>query len=250
MLGPPEVASVVTAPCPESLRACVTLQADGRCLEVTVGWRCGPGNHRPGTRSASWTSPPGGKPGERWILPLPEVNTLMDTAAHARDLLAENRYVVIASAGADGSPWGTPVWFAPEGLDRILWMSWPRSHHSQLIASRSRIALTVFDSAAPRARPRPSTPPPWSASARKLIWMLPSRCSTDGGRNKASTPSVALKKPATPAFACTSRRSSMPGYSIRTPQSTSASWSRADSASLRSRELVEPLPDYGKRSTA
>ncbi len=73
----------------------------------------------------------------------------MDTAAHARDLLAENRYVVIASAGADGSPWGTPVWFAPEGLDRILWMSWPRSHHSQLIASRSRIALTVFDSSRP-----------------------------------------------------------------------------------------------------
>jgi nitroimidazol reductase NimA-like FMN-containing flavoprotein (pyridoxamine 5'-phosphate oxidase superfamily) len=73
----------------------------------------------------------------------------MDTSAHALDLLARNRYVVLATADEDGSPWATPVWFAPDGLDRILWVSWPGSRHSQLIARRPQVALTVFDSSRP-----------------------------------------------------------------------------------------------------
>ena len=73
----------------------------------------------------------------------------MDTTAHARDLLAANRYVVLATADEDGSPWATPVWFAADGLDRILWLSWPGSRHSRLIARRPQVALTVFDSSRP-----------------------------------------------------------------------------------------------------
>lgn len=70
----------------------------------------------------------------------------MDTTTHALELLARNRYVVLATADDDGAPWVTPVWFAPDGLDRILWLSWPGSRHSRLIARRSEVALTVFDS--------------------------------------------------------------------------------------------------------
>lgn len=76
----------------------------------------------------------------------------MDTTAHALELLARNRYVVLATADEDGSPWATPVWFAldaPDALDRILWVSWPGSRHSRLIARRPRVALTVFDSSRP-----------------------------------------------------------------------------------------------------
>ena len=73
----------------------------------------------------------------------------MDTTAHALDLLAANRYVVLATADEDGSPWATPVWFAADGLDRILWLSWPGSRHSRLIARRPQVALTVFDSSRP-----------------------------------------------------------------------------------------------------
>ena len=69
-----------------------------------------------------------------------------DNTAHARALLAVNRYVTLATADERGNPWVTPVWFAPDGLDRILWVSWPGSRHSQLIARRPEIALTVFDS--------------------------------------------------------------------------------------------------------
>jgi len=38
------------------------------------------------------------------------------------------------------------VWFAHDGLDRVYWVSWPGSRHSELIAARPDIALTVFDS--------------------------------------------------------------------------------------------------------
>ena len=69
-----------------------------------------------------------------------------DNNAHARAILDANRYVTLATADEQGNPWATPVWFAPDGLDRILWLSWPGSRHSQLIASRPEIALTVFDS--------------------------------------------------------------------------------------------------------
>jgi hypothetical protein len=65
---------------------------------------------------------------------------------HARDLLEANSYVVLGTADDDGHPWVTPVWFAPDGLDRLYWLSWPGSRHSVLVERRPRIALTVFDS--------------------------------------------------------------------------------------------------------
>ena len=71
---------------------------------------------------------------------------MTDNEAHARAVLAGTAYVVLATADADGNPWATPVWFAPDGLDRLFWVSWPGSRHSELIARRPGIALTVFDS--------------------------------------------------------------------------------------------------------
>lgn len=69
-----------------------------------------------------------------------------DNNAHARTVLDDTSYAVLATADADGNPWATPVWFAPDGLDRIYWLSWPGSRHSQLIDQRTEVALTVFDS--------------------------------------------------------------------------------------------------------
>ena len=33
--------------------------------------------------------------------------------------------MTIATADADGTPWVTPVWFAPDGPDGLLWVSDP-----------------------------------------------------------------------------------------------------------------------------
>lgn len=70
---------------------------------------------------------------------------MTDNNAHARTILEETCYAVLATAGADGTPWATPVWFAHDNLDRLYWLSWPGSRHSQLIEQRPDVALTVFD---------------------------------------------------------------------------------------------------------
>ena len=71
---------------------------------------------------------------------------MTDNDAHARTVLDGTCYAVLATADAEGTPWATPVWFAHDGLDRLYWLSWPGSRHSQLIEARPVIALTVFDS--------------------------------------------------------------------------------------------------------
>jgi len=37
---------------------------------------------------------------------------MTDNNAHARSVLDETCYAVLATADADGNPWATPVWFA------------------------------------------------------------------------------------------------------------------------------------------
>lgn len=71
---------------------------------------------------------------------------MMDVDSHARALLDATTYVVLGTADAEGNPWTTPVWFAPDGLERLYWLSWPGSRHSRLIEQRPEVALTVFDS--------------------------------------------------------------------------------------------------------
>ncbi len=70
-------------------------------------------------------------------------DSLHETAAR---LLAENRYVVLATVDGAGSPWASPVWFAHRGLTTIVWVSSPDARHSRALAADPRIAVTVFDS--------------------------------------------------------------------------------------------------------
>jgi len=77
-----------------------------------------------------------------------------DTAAHdpdglARALVAENSYLTLATADADGVPWASPVWFAARELDVFVWASKPGARHSRNIAQNPRVSLLVFDSSRP-----------------------------------------------------------------------------------------------------
>ncbi len=67
----------------------------------------------------------------------------------ARTILDGNRYVVMATADADGTPWATPVWYAQENYRELYWVSAPDSQHSRNIATRPQLALVVFDSTVP-----------------------------------------------------------------------------------------------------
>jgi nitroimidazol reductase NimA-like FMN-containing flavoprotein (pyridoxamine 5'-phosphate oxidase superfamily) len=62
-------------------------------------------------------------------------------------IIAANRYMTLATAGADGMPWASPVWFAPDG-DDLLWMSRPETRHSRNLAERPELSIVVFDSSA------------------------------------------------------------------------------------------------------
>jgi len=64
-------------------------------------------------------------------------------------LLAENLYLVLGTTNDDGRPWVTPVFYAADGEQRIVWVSAPESRHSRNIAARPDVAITVFDSHAP-----------------------------------------------------------------------------------------------------
>lgn len=73
------------------------------------------------------------------------------TGAAARALIDRSQYLTLASAGADGRPWVSPVWFAHEDYAEFLWVSRPDARHSLNIAARPAVALVVFDSTvAPR----------------------------------------------------------------------------------------------------
>ncbi|MET0522411.1 MAG: pyridoxamine 5'-phosphate oxidase family protein [Jiangellaceae bacterium] len=67
----------------------------------------------------------------------------------ARKIIDGNSYMTIATADAGGSPWATPVWFAPEAYTDFFWLSRPSTRHSTNIADRPEVGLVVFDSTVP-----------------------------------------------------------------------------------------------------
>jgi nitroimidazol reductase NimA-like FMN-containing flavoprotein (pyridoxamine 5'-phosphate oxidase superfamily) len=69
----------------------------------------------------------------------------MDAEA-ARAIVDANSYMTLATAAADGAPWASPVWFAHQQYETLLWMSRPDARHSRNIAARREIAIVIFDS--------------------------------------------------------------------------------------------------------
>ena len=69
-----------------------------------------------------------------------------DPETVARAIIDANRYMILATADADGLPWVSPVWFAHQGYRELLWISRPERRHSQNIAVRPELAISIFDS--------------------------------------------------------------------------------------------------------
>ena len=65
------------------------------------------------------------------------------------EIIDAARYMVLATADEDGVPWASPVWFAPDGYTRFLWVSREDTRHSRNLAVRSRLSIVIFDSSAP-----------------------------------------------------------------------------------------------------
>jgi nitroimidazol reductase NimA-like FMN-containing flavoprotein (pyridoxamine 5'-phosphate oxidase superfamily) len=69
-----------------------------------------------------------------------------DLVAHARALIDANDYLTLGTAGPDGRPWTSPVYFAPAADREFLWVSATDARHSRHIAERPQVSLVVFDS--------------------------------------------------------------------------------------------------------
>ena len=75
--------------------------------------------------------------------------TADDLAGVARAIIDGNTYLTLATADADGRPWASPVWFAPDGYDAFLWVSAQDTRHSRNLALRSDVGIAIFDSTVP-----------------------------------------------------------------------------------------------------
>jgi hypothetical protein len=74
-----------------------------------------------------------------------------ENAAAAKEIIDANLYMVLATADAEGNPWASPVYFAPDGYRDFFWVSRPEARHSRNISARDgqAIAIVVFDSSVP-----------------------------------------------------------------------------------------------------
>jgi nitroimidazol reductase NimA-like FMN-containing flavoprotein (pyridoxamine 5'-phosphate oxidase superfamily) len=75
-----------------------------------------------------------------------EMSEPTDLGAVARSIIDSNRYVTLGTADEHGSPWASPVWYAPSEYREFLWVSKPEARHSRNLAARPELALVIFDS--------------------------------------------------------------------------------------------------------
>jgi nitroimidazol reductase NimA-like FMN-containing flavoprotein (pyridoxamine 5'-phosphate oxidase superfamily) len=69
-----------------------------------------------------------------------------DLAAIARSIVDANRFMALGTADASGTPWVSPVWYAPLSCREYVWVSRPQTRHSRNLAARPQVAIAIYDS--------------------------------------------------------------------------------------------------------
>jgi nitroimidazol reductase NimA-like FMN-containing flavoprotein (pyridoxamine 5'-phosphate oxidase superfamily) len=69
-----------------------------------------------------------------------------DPVGAVRAIVDANGFMTLATAGADGTPWASPVWFAHAAYTEFVWVSRPEARHSRNLAERPSLAIVIFDS--------------------------------------------------------------------------------------------------------
>lgn len=67
----------------------------------------------------------------------------------ARAVIDYNLYMILGTAGEDGRPWVTPVYYSAGGYTDFYWVSRPEAMHSRNIAARPQVSIVVFNSQTP-----------------------------------------------------------------------------------------------------
>jgi len=69
-----------------------------------------------------------------------------DLRAVAHSIIDANRFMTLATADGDGTPWASPVWYAPSDDRGFFWVSRPAATHSRNLSERPQVAIVIFDS--------------------------------------------------------------------------------------------------------
>ena len=72
-----------------------------------------------------------------------------DLAAIARSIVDANRFMTLGTADASGTPWVSPVLYAPLPYRDYVWVSRPGTRHSRNLAARPEVAIAIYDSHRP-----------------------------------------------------------------------------------------------------
>lgn len=68
----------------------------------------------------------------------------MDDKQQVAELLATQKYMVLAVVTADGAPWPVPVYIQRQDGNEFEWDSKLDTVHSQAIATNSKTAITIY----------------------------------------------------------------------------------------------------------
>jgi nitroimidazol reductase NimA-like FMN-containing flavoprotein (pyridoxamine 5'-phosphate oxidase superfamily) len=69
--------------------------------------------------------------------------------AMARAIIDSNLYMVLGTADRDGTPWVSPVYYAPSAYRDFIWVSRPEAQHSRNLEMRREVSIVIFDSSVP-----------------------------------------------------------------------------------------------------
>jgi nitroimidazol reductase NimA-like FMN-containing flavoprotein (pyridoxamine 5'-phosphate oxidase superfamily) len=69
-----------------------------------------------------------------------------DLQAAVKAIVDANRYMTLATAAEDGTPWASPVWYASADYREFFWVSSPEARHSRNLSVRPELAIVIFDS--------------------------------------------------------------------------------------------------------
>jgi len=72
-----------------------------------------------------------------------------DLEAIARAIVDGNRFMALGTADGSGTPWVSPVWYAPISYREYVWVSRPTTRHSRNLAQRPQVAIAIYDSHRP-----------------------------------------------------------------------------------------------------
>ena len=72
-----------------------------------------------------------------------------DPAWIARSIVDTNRFMALGTADPSGTPWVSPVWYAPLSYRDYVWGSRPGTRHSRNLAERPQVAIAIYDSHRP-----------------------------------------------------------------------------------------------------